>query len=117
MEDKVKRLQAKLDADAKFVEELLNKETPEEVQALLKSEGIDFNMEEISQLKKAILNSLQGKDGELSEEALDGVAGGALIEINIDTVNITPSVLPGDPGLPTGTTGGGLPGVPKLPKW
>lgn len=114
MEDRVKRLQAKLDADKKFVEELLNKETPEEVQAMLKSEGIDFNMDEINQLRKAIVNSLQGKDGELSEDALDNVAGGALIEVNIGTINITPTGeigIPDTPGTPS------TPSVPTFPKW
>lgn len=77
MEQKIAQLQEKIVADPSLVEKLFAIETPEEVQSLLKEQGIEFTLEEIVALRDAIVKAAEkGESGELSEENLDGVAGG-----------------------------------------
>ena len=79
MEEKLKQLQAKLEADVNLVEKIFNQETPEQVQAVLKEEGLEFSLEEINQLKEFVVKALEKTseaDGELSDEDLEDVAGG-----------------------------------------
>ncbi|MGI6490969.1 MAG: Nif11-like leader peptide family natural product precursor [Pelotomaculum sp.] len=47
MEERLAQLQAKLEADKELGEKLFSLETPEEVQGLLKEQGLDFSIEEI----------------------------------------------------------------------
>jgi hypothetical protein len=63
-------------SDEGFAKELLKLETPEAVQAAFKAKGAEINMEEINWLR-SMITSAAGKDGEMSSEDLDGVAGGS----------------------------------------
>jgi predicted ribosomally synthesized peptide with nif11-like leader len=74
MEQKLAQLQAKLEADGSLGEKLFALETPEEVQSLLKEQGIEFSLEEIDVLRKALVKTAE--KGELADEDLEGVAGG-----------------------------------------
>lgn len=80
MEEKLTKLQAKIEADSSFADRLLNLETPEEVQSLLNAEGLDFTLEEINMLRDALLKTLEkGENGELTDADLEEVAGGFAI--------------------------------------
>ncbi len=81
MTDKFATLQAKLESDKSLAERLLSKETPEEVQDLLKSEGLDFSKDEIEALRISVMKALEGEDEELSEDDLEEVAGGAAVTL------------------------------------
>ncbi len=87
MEEKLVQLHAKLEADQSLAEKLLAMETPEEVQGLLKTEGLDFALEEINMLRDALIKSLlKGENDELSDEDLEDVAGGLLISTIITVI-------------------------------
>ena len=65
-------------ADEAFVKELLSKETPEEVQAMLEDKDIDVSVAEIVKLRELLEKKAENPDAELSEEDLEDVAGGVL---------------------------------------
>ncbi len=80
MEEKLVQLQTKIEADQSLAEKLFAMETPEEVQSLLKAEGLDFTLDEINMLKDALIKTLvKGENDELSDEDLEDVAGGLAI--------------------------------------
>ncbi len=62
----------KLFSDEKFVSEILDMESPEEVRSALQIKGLDLSLEEIAVIK----NSLDSAEEELSEDQLENVAGG-----------------------------------------
>ena len=62
-------------SDEAFVKELVELDTPEEVQARLKEKGVDVSVEEIEQIAKALQSQAEG---ELDEDALEDVAGGII---------------------------------------
>ncbi len=72
-EEKLKSLMA----DEAFVSRLLELETPEEVCAAFEKEGITVTPEEIRQVKEKLENV--NSESELSEDALEEVAGGFLV--------------------------------------
>ena len=79
MEDKWVVLKQKMEAEEQLVEKLLQQETPEEVQVLLKENGVDLTMEEIVEAREVLIKALErAEEGELSEEDLEEVTGGAL---------------------------------------
>ena len=61
-------------SDEAYVQKLLAFETPEEVQASLEEKGIDVSVEELKQVSILLTKY---SEGELSEEELMDVAGGA----------------------------------------
>lgn len=64
-----------------FVKHLLSLETPEEAQAAFAEKGIEFTIEEIKEIANAINNEVAAADEkEFTEDELDVVAGGILIE-------------------------------------
>lgn len=63
--------------DESFVKRIVQM-TPEEVQKEFKAEGIEITVEEIAQAGEYI-NSIIKNGGELSEEALENVAGGGKV--------------------------------------
>lgn len=63
----------KLADDKAFAESLSQLKTKEEILAKLKENGFELTEEDIAKLQK-------GKEGELSDEALEGAAGGFLPE-------------------------------------
>ncbi len=67
-------------SDESFFEKVKNANTLEDVLGILHTEGVDMEMEELHDYMEEARNLLTEKgyliDGELSEEALDLVAGG-----------------------------------------
>ncbi|NLG33636.1 MAG: Nif11-like leader peptide family natural product precursor [Syntrophomonadaceae bacterium] len=76
MEERLTRLQAKLEADESWAEKLFGLETAEQVQGFLKEEGLDFSVDEINLFRDQLLKVVQ--TGELSDEDLEDVAGGSI---------------------------------------
>ncbi|MEN1761409.1 MULTISPECIES: Nif11-like leader peptide family RiPP precursor [Anoxynatronum] len=80
MEERMMLLKQKLEADEQLVEKLMQQETPEEVQALLKENGVDLTIEEINTVREALLKAMErSEEGELSEEDLEEVTGGVFL--------------------------------------
>ena len=68
----------KLMADKAFVEGLAQQVQPEDAQAYFAANGVDFTLEEIKALGKAIsLRAKQQRGEELTEDELAEVSGGA----------------------------------------
>ncbi|HBQ86813.1 MAG TPA: Nif11-like leader peptide family natural product precursor [Syntrophomonas sp.] len=90
MEEKFAQLQAKIEADQSLAEKLFNLETAEEVQGFLKTEGLEFSLEEINSLRDALVKLAQkGENGELSDEALGDVAGGVAVTTACAVISAT----------------------------
>lgn len=62
-------------SDSKFAELLIQQETPEDVQVLLKEKGIELTLEDITSVRNILE---QQAEGELSEDNLENVSGGSL---------------------------------------
>lgn len=78
-------MQIKLEADQSLGEKLLRLETIEDIQNLLIEQELEFSLEEIEILRNCIAQAMEmTKDGELSEEALDSVAGGTHLAVFVD---------------------------------
>lgn len=80
----MKEEQAKLEElmkDEAFVNAMFSKENSEEVQKLFAEKGVALTMEEVESLASAILQAAPVENGELSEDALDSVAGGRIIRL------------------------------------
>ena len=65
-------------SDEAFVKELVSKETPEEVQALLEDKDIEMSVAEIVKLREMVIKKMENPDAELSDEDLEDVSGGCL---------------------------------------
>lgn len=77
MEERLTLLQAKLEADPSLGEKLFSLETAEEVQGFLRELELEFSIEEINMLRDEMVEILaKTKNGELSDEDLEEVAGG-----------------------------------------
>ncbi len=61
-------------SDEAFVASLMEMETPEEVQKALAERDLDLSIEDIEKIREMAAS----QEGELSDEALEGVAGGSL---------------------------------------
>ena len=70
-----------------FVKELLKQETKEDVVTLFKNSGVDITDKEVDELSQSI-NILLSKEGELNEEALNGISGGAFVGFIIAGVGL-----------------------------
>ena len=82
MEERLTRLQAKLEANASLGEKLFSLETAEEVQGFLCELELEFSLEEINELRDVLVKVLEkSKDGELSDEDLENVAGGLIVTL------------------------------------
>lgn len=83
-------------SDQEYLKELFNLSTPEEVQASLKEKGIDMTIDEINQTadflnranngeltenEQKAVEMLSKSNGELSEEDLESVTGGATLAV------------------------------------
>jgi len=79
MEKKLTQLQVKLESDQSFGEKLFSLESSAEVQDYLKENGLDFSLDEITELKEALIKAAaKQQSGELSDEDLENVAGGSI---------------------------------------
>ncbi len=67
----------KLASDQKFASELLSQETPEKAQEFLAANGVEMTLDEVKSFGK-MLNAVEESGDELSEDALEEVAGGSL---------------------------------------
>jgi predicted ribosomally synthesized peptide with nif11-like leader len=77
MEGKIIALRDKLENDGALGQRVFLLETPEEVQSLLKEDGLEFTIDEIMILREALMRALEKKEnGELSDDDLEEVAGG-----------------------------------------
>ena len=72
-------------SDKEFVTELISLETPTDIQALLKTKGIDLDLEQIEKGKKMVTEKLEqfaaGEDvfdDEIGDDDLDKVSGGSV---------------------------------------
>jgi len=76
-EEKIKEIFS----DEAFVKELLNLDTPEEIQTLLKSKGIELDREQIEKAKAFVSKKLAMIEAgeELGDDELDDVSGGFAI--------------------------------------
>ena len=72
MEEKIKEIMSQED----FTEKLLACETPEQVQALFASKGLELTEAEVRGIGMGLRDAISDSD-ELDEESLDFVAGGA----------------------------------------
>lgn len=90
MEQKLIQLQAKIEANKGLAEKLFSLETPEEVQSFLKTQGLEFSLEEIDTIKNALVKAAtKSAGGELTDDDLEDVAGGSIgstIDGFIDTL-------------------------------
>ena len=90
MEQKLAQLQAKIEADKSLAEKLLSQENPQDVQSLLKEQGLEFSLEEINSLRDILVKLAQkGENGELSDEDLEDVAGGIAATTTIAAISAT----------------------------
>lgn len=77
MQEKINQLNEKLAVDKGLVEKIFNLETAEEVQSFLKEQGLEFTLEEISTYRDDLIKAEETGNGELTDENLESVAGGA----------------------------------------
>lgn len=66
--------------DREFVARIAAMEEPEDVQKAFAEKGVDFTLEEISQIAEQVMSA---NADELNAEQLDAVAGGAVWEVVI----------------------------------
>ncbi len=76
-------------SDKAFAEKVLAMETPEEVRAALLEKDIDLDVEDIIEIKDLMERRLNGGE-ELSEDDLEDISGGALIDIIRNTILFNP---------------------------
>ena len=74
-----KNLLQELLNDEAFEAEIRDVHTPEELQALFASKGLEMSLEEVEALCSQAAAAVGGAEGELDEQALENVAGGFFI--------------------------------------
>lgn len=65
--------------DKQFVEKMLSQAAPEDVQRLFTDSGVELTMEEVMALGAELERQFHNQNGELDENALEGVNGGVII--------------------------------------
>ena len=105
MEKKVAQLKAKFEADSSFAEKIFALENANEVQDFLKAQGIDFSLEEIEEIKDGFVKIAEKADGELSDEALEEVAGGSITAAGVMAAAALITALGGPSGIANMATG------------
>ena len=78
MEEKQAKLEELMKGEA-FLDAIFSKESSEEVQKLFAEKGVALTLEEVEGLAAAVLQAAPEGNGELSEDALDSVAGGRIM--------------------------------------
>jgi predicted ribosomally synthesized peptide with nif11-like leader len=74
----------KVQGDKEFAGKIFKADnSKEDVQNISKEAGIEVNFEEIEELKNHFMKVANQQEGELSDDNLEGVAGGGIIDINI----------------------------------
>ena len=80
-------------SDKAFAEKVLAMETPEEVRAALLEKDIDLDVEDIIKIKDLMERRLNGGE-ELSEDDLEDISGGALIDTIRNLILLNPVLNP-----------------------
>ena len=75
MDERTEKLKELL-SDEAFAKQILSAESAESVQAMLEEKGVSLTIEEIEKTGELLEHYAEGQDGELSEDDLEGVAGG-----------------------------------------
>ncbi|MDD4587166.1 MAG: hypothetical protein PHC60_02080 [Heliobacteriaceae bacterium] len=79
MEERVKQLCAKLEADGEWSDKLFSRETVAEAQTVLKEAGLEFSLAELEYLRGLVIRTLEkGTGGKLSDDELEGVVSGSI---------------------------------------
>lgn len=106
-EESLIKFLAKLGEDEEFAKNVFRTKEKENVQKLAKEACLELSLEEINQAKKILRKVMTNQpEGELSEDELENVAGGSIIEFlytnNIFTIrDATTNYLPKNtPDLP-----------------
>ena len=86
-------------SDKEFVTELISLETPTDIQALLKTKGIDLDIDQIEKAKALVAKKLALAEAgeELSDDDLDEVSGGiavlSVVSAVISVIGVASSVV------------------------
>jgi len=86
-------------SDREFVTELISLETPTDIQALLKTKGIDLDIDQIEKAKALVAKKLALADAgeELNDDDLDEVSGGiavlTVVSAVISVIGVASSVV------------------------
>ncbi|MEW9122496.1 MAG: Nif11-like leader peptide family RiPP precursor [Thermotaleaceae bacterium] len=78
MKPELELLFAKMSEDKAFAEKLAGAQSPEAVQSIAAESGLTLTIEQVMEAKEILEKALASKMGELSDEDLDEVAGGAV---------------------------------------
>lgn len=90
MKKTVEMLLKKMGEDKLFAEKILSQTEKEKVIEIAKEEGIELTIEDIDEVNELLTKALQArKEGELSEEELENVAGGILLETLVVTASLS----------------------------
>lgn len=90
MKKTVEMLLKKMGEDKLFAEKILSQTEMEKVIEIAKEEGIELTIEDIDEVNELLTKALQArKEGELSEEELENVAGGILLETLVVTASLS----------------------------
>ena len=90
MADQTKKIEKikEVFADEQFVNELMEMDSVQEVQAALHEKGLDFSEEELNTIRETLVKMTENGDAELSDEELENVAGGFLPLIAIAAATV-----------------------------
>ncbi|MDD4565940.1 MAG: Nif11-like leader peptide family natural product precursor [Eubacteriales bacterium] len=92
MRESVEMLLKKMGEDKLFAEKILSQTEKEKVIEIAKDEGVEITIEDIDEVNEMLTKALKmKKEGELSEEELENVAGGVALEIL--TVSVSASLV------------------------
>jgi len=86
-------------SDKEFVTELISLETPTDIQALLKTKGIDLDIDQIEKAKALVAKKLALAEAgeELNDDDLDEVSGGiavlTVVSAVISVIGVASSVV------------------------
>lgn len=85
MNERMEMFFKKLGEDKEFAEKIFKEENKaEDVQAIAKEAGIELSLDDVMKAKDIIIEVVEKqKDGELSDEDLENVAGGFIITATI----------------------------------
>lgn len=75
-----------VEKDADFMKMLFEQDSPEKIQGAFATKGIELTLDEVKTLVVNVMNSVEKKDGEIDEAALDAVSGGFAISAMIGLV-------------------------------
>ena len=70
-------------SDKEFVKKIVEMQTPEEVQVAFKEQGVEISIDEIGALGALINESLKKGNQPLTDQDLEGIAGGLVTEYEL----------------------------------